>query len=123
MSSAQLNRAFAALSDPTRRAMVARLAAGEATVKELAAPFAISAPAISRHLRVLEQAGLVSQQRQGQFRKCRLNVAGLRSASEWLDFTRAFWSDSFDRLEQHLKTPQGKKEKSDGRSRQSRTRK
>ena len=123
MSATQLNRAFAALSDPTRRAIVARLAGGETTVKELAAPFAISAPAISRHLRVLEQAGLVTQERAGQFRKCRLNIAGLKSAAEWLDFYRAFWGESFDRLEQHLKTPSAKKEKSDGRNRQSRTRK
>src|SRR3954468_10304733 len=100
MSATQLNRAFAALCDPTRRAIVARLAGGETTVKELAAPFAISAPAISRHLRVLERAGLVTQERAGQFRKCRLNIAGLKSAAEWLDFYRGFWSESFDRLEQ-----------------------
>jgi DNA-binding transcriptional ArsR family regulator len=103
-SAAVLDRTFSALADPTRRAILSRLAAGEATVNELAAPFPISLPAISRHLRVLERADLIRQEREGQFRKCRLNPAGLRATSDWLDFYRRFWSESFDRLEQHLKT-------------------
>src|SRR4051812_44484959 len=102
MATTSLDRAFAALADPTRRAILARLARGETTVAELAKPFPISAPAVSRHLRVLEAAGLIRQQREGQFRRCRLDLAGLKSAAAWLDFYRQFWSDSFDRLEEHL---------------------
>ena len=103
MLSESLDRAFAALADPTRRAILARLAAGEATVAELARPFDISAPAISRHLRVLETANLISQERYGQYRRCRLNVEGLNGAAEWLDFHRSFWSNAFDHLEERLK--------------------
>ena len=99
----QLNAAFAALADPVRRAILARLAQGEATVGELAKPFAISQPAISRHLRVLEAASLVRRERDGQHRRCRLDARGLERASEWLDFYRRFWSDSFNRLDKHLK--------------------
>jgi len=108
MNTAALDRTFSALADPTRRAILLRLAAGEATVNELASPFPISLPAISRHLRVLESAALIAQEREGQFRKCRLNPAGLRATADWLDFYRQFWSESFDRLEQHLKTSQPK---------------
>jgi DNA-binding transcriptional ArsR family regulator len=97
-----LGRTFAALADPTRRAIIARLAAGEATVNELAAPFEISLPAISRHLKVLERASLISRLREGQHRRCRLNAAALRDATEWLEFYRRFWNDSFDRLAAHL---------------------
>lgn len=105
MNAARLDRTFAALADPTRRAILARLALGEAMVNELAAPFAISAPAISRHLRVLEHAALIVRERQGQFRRCRLNPQALHTASEWLDFYRQFWSESFERLDAHLKKP------------------
>ncbi len=107
---AALDLTFAALADPTRRAIVARLARGEATVKELSRPFAISAPAISRHLRVLERAALIAQERSGQFRHCRLNATGLKTAAEWIDFYRRFWGESFDRLDEHLKRskPKGK---------------
>ncbi len=98
-----LDLTFAALADPTRRAIVARLAAGEATVNELAAPFEISLPAISRHLKVLERASLISRQREGQHRPCRLNAATLREATEWLEFYRRFWRDSFDQLAVHLR--------------------
>ena len=102
----QLDRAFAALSDPTRRAILRRLAASDATVAQLAKPFAISAPAISRHLRVLEAASLIGQEREGQFRRCRIDPKGLAAAAEWIDFYRLFWSESFDRLGEHLKDVQ-----------------
>ena len=100
---AHLDRAFAALADPTRRAILRRLAVSEATVAQLAKPFAISAPAISRHLRVLEAASLIRQERDGQFRRCRIDPKGLASAAQWIDFYRLFWSESFDRLDEHLK--------------------
>ena len=99
----QLDAAYAALADPTRRAILARLAQGEATVGEIARPFPISAPAISRHLKVLEDADLIARTRRGQQLVCRLNPEGLKSAQEWLDHYRAFWSASFARLEAHLK--------------------
>src|SRR3984957_3310408 len=98
-----LDRAFSALADPTRRAILARLALGETTVGELAEPFPISAPAISRHLKVLEDAALIARTRRGQQLICRLNPEGLKSAQEWLDHYRAFWSGAFDRLNAHLK--------------------
>ena len=105
-----LNQTFAALADPTRRAILARLAKGDATVGELAGPFSISLPAISRHLKVLEEASLISNERQGKHRRCRLNPEALASAGEWIDFHRRFWSGSFDRLDAHLKKPaKGKK--------------
>ena len=103
-----LDTAFAALSDPTRRAILARLALGEASVGEIGEPFAISAPAISRHLKVLEEASLIARTRRGQHLVCRLNPAGLQTAQEWLDQTRAFWGGAFDRLDAHLKAnPEG----------------
>ncbi len=105
-----LDHTFAALADPTRRAILARLAEGEATVGELAQPFAISLPAISRHLRVLEEASLISNERFGKHRRCRLKPEALARATEWLDFYRRFWSGSLDRLDAHLKKqPGGKK--------------
>ena len=99
-----LDTTYAALADPTRRAILARLALGEATVGEIAEPFPISGPAISRHLKVLEEADLVSRKRRGQAHVLRLNPAGLKSAQEWLDHYRAFWTSAFDRLDAHLKT-------------------
>ena len=110
-----LDLTFAALADPTRRAILARLAAGEATVGELAEPFAISLPAISRHLRVLEAAALIVRERQGQHRRCRLRPEALATAGEWLDFHRRFWSGAFDRLDAHLATRQPTKGGQDGR--------
>jgi len=104
-----LDQTFAALSDPTRRAIVARLAKGDATVGELAGPFRISLPAISRHLRVLEEASLITNERQGKHRKCHLKPEALANAVEWIDFQRSFWSGSFDRLEVRLK--QSRKDK------------
>jgi DNA-binding transcriptional ArsR family regulator len=98
-----LDHTFAALADPTRRAILARLALGEATAGELAEPFAISQPAISRHLRVLETASLIERIRDGQHRRCRLKPEALKNANDWLAFYARFWSDSFDRLDEHLK--------------------
>ncbi|WP_418316297.1 ArsR/SmtB family transcription factor [Piscinibacter sakaiensis] len=93
-----LSTTFAALADPTRRAILGRLAAGDATVGELAQPFTISAPAVSRHLRVLEQAGLISRQVDAQWRLCSLQALPLRDAHDWLDGYRNFWEVSLDRL-------------------------
>ena len=98
-----LDRTFAALADPTRRAILARLARGEAAVGELAEPFEISLPAISRHLRVLDAAALITRERHGQHRLCRLDPAALARADEWLAFYRRFWTGAFDRLDAHLK--------------------
>jgi DNA-binding transcriptional ArsR family regulator len=100
-----LDHTFAALADPTRRAILVRLARGAATVGELAEPFKISAPAISRHLKVLEEAALIVNQREGKHRRCRLKPEALASALGWLDFHRRFWSGSFDRLDAHLTRP------------------
>jgi DNA-binding transcriptional ArsR family regulator len=105
-----LDTAYGALADPTRRAILARLALGEATVGEIAEPFPISGPAISRHLKVLEEARLIARTRNGQQLICRLNPEGLKTAREWLDHYRAFWSGAFDRLDVHLKkNPEKKK--------------
>ncbi len=111
---AALDRTFAALADPTRRAILAQLADGEATVNELAAPFDISLPAISRHLKVLETARLIVRVRDRQFQRCRLAPAALANAADWLEFYREFWTRSLDRLEAHLA-----KEKSDAKPRRS----
>lgn len=101
-----LSRTFAALADPTRRAILARLAEGEATVSELAAPFDISLPAISKHLRVLEEAGLVTRSRTAQWRPARLEAGPLKEASGWIEEYKAFWQSSFDALAAHLETLQ-----------------
>jgi DNA-binding transcriptional ArsR family regulator len=100
-----LDHAFGALADATRRAILTRLAQGDATVGELARPFAISLPAVSRHLKVLEEAALISNERQGKHRLCRLNRATLAGAQDWLDFSRRFWMGSLDRLGTHLSAP------------------
>jgi len=99
----QLSRTFAALADPTRRAILARLADGEATVTEVAAPFDVSLPAISKHLKVLERAGLIARGREAQWRPSRLEAAPLEGAAEWLARYRQFWESSFDRLDDHLR--------------------
>jgi DNA-binding transcriptional ArsR family regulator len=104
----KLSRTFSALADPTRRAILARLASGEASVTELAEPFAISLPAISKHLKVLEHAGLIVRGRKAQWRPCRLQARPLKGASEWLERYRIFWEQSLDRLEGYLKEMQGK---------------
>jgi DNA-binding transcriptional ArsR family regulator len=97
-----LSQTFAALADPTRRAILARLLQGEATVNELAQPFAMSLPAVSRHLKVLERAGLITRGREAQWRPCRLDPLALKSVDDWLDDYRRFWTQSFDRLEDYL---------------------
>jgi DNA-binding transcriptional ArsR family regulator len=97
---AQLDRAFAALADPTRRAILARLASGDATVGELARPFSVSRPAISKHLRVLEEAGLVHRFREGRINRCALNARPMRSIAEWIERYRAFWSNRLLDLKQ-----------------------
>jgi uncharacterized protein YndB with AHSA1/START domain/DNA-binding transcriptional ArsR family regulator len=97
-----LDRTFAALADPTRRAILGRLAQGEAMVGELAEPFAISLPAVSRHLKVLEQASLITNVRDGKHRRCRINPAALSEASRWFEFYARFWTGSLDRLDTHL---------------------
>jgi DNA-binding transcriptional ArsR family regulator len=102
MATDRLSVIFAALADPTRRAMLARLADGEATVTELAEPFPISLPAISRHLKVLERAGLIARSRSGQWRSSSLRAAPLQEATEWMDRYREFWDVNFDRLDAHL---------------------
>ena len=101
-----LNRTFAALADPTRRAILQRLGSGEATVTELSEPFAISLPAISKHLKVLERAGLITRGREAQWRPCRLDARPLEDATGWLDGYREHWEASFDRLDEHLQTIQ-----------------
>jgi DNA-binding transcriptional ArsR family regulator len=98
----QLTLTFAALADPTRRAIIGRLAEGEATVNELAEPFAMSLQAVSRHIHVLERAGLVSRGRERQTRPCRLEVDAFRTATDWIDDQRKVWSDRLDRLGDHL---------------------
>jgi DNA-binding transcriptional ArsR family regulator len=97
-----LTETFSALADPTRRAILARLASGEATVNELAAPFDISLPAISRHLKVLEHAGLISRGRDAQWRPCRLEAGRLQEVAGWVDRYRRFWDTSFDRMDAYL---------------------
>jgi len=114
MSPDHLSTTFAALADPTRRAILARLAAGETSVLELAAPFAMSLPAISKHLKVLERAGLIARGREAQWRPCRLEAGPLKDAVDWLEEYRRFWEQSFDRLDDYLRELQ-KKEKKHGR--------
>ena len=99
----QLDHVFQALADPTRRAILARLASGEATVNELVEPFALSQPAISKHLKVLERAGLVSRGRAAQFRPVRLEPAPLAEAAQWIGDYRRFWEASFDRLDEYVR--------------------
>jgi DNA-binding transcriptional ArsR family regulator len=107
VASDQLSLKFAALADPTRRGLLARLAHGEATVTELAEPFAVSLPAISRHLKVLERAGLITRRRAAQSRPTRLRIEGLREADEWMDTCRAVWEGRAQRLDAHLKETLG----------------
>jgi DNA-binding transcriptional ArsR family regulator len=109
VSADRLDATFSALADPTRRAILARLASGEASVAELAAPFDMTQPAISKHLRVLERAGLISRGRDAQRRPRRLEAAPLAQATEWLEHYRKFWEESFHRLDSLLAEMQGKK--------------
>jgi DNA-binding transcriptional ArsR family regulator len=105
-----LSTTFAALADPTRRAILARLAVGAASVTELAEPFAMSLPAISKHLKVLQRAGLVEQGRQAQWRPCSLNAVPLREVADWVVDYRRFWEESFDRLDDYLRELQSKEQ-------------
>ena len=102
MQTDHLSNTFAALADPTRRAILARLATGEASVTELAEPFAMSMPAVSKHLKVLERAGLIARGREAQWRPCRLKARPLKEAADWLEGYRRFWEESLDRLNDYL---------------------
>ena len=102
MAPDRLSTTFAALADPTRRAILARLASGETSVTELAAPFDMSLPAISKHLKVLERAGLIARGREAQWRPCRLEAGPLKSIADWVEHYRQFWEDSFARLDDYL---------------------
>ena len=108
MTATQLDSTFAALSDPTRRAILARLTKGQASVTELATPFKLSMPAITKHLKVLERAGLISRGRQAQWRPCRLEAKPLREAADWIEHYRRFFDESFDRLDDYLREIQQK---------------
>ena len=114
MTPDRLSATFAALADPTRRAMLARLASGESSVMKLAEPFDISLPAVSKHLKVLERAGLIERGREAQWRPCRLQATPLKSVADWVERYRRFWEESFDRLDDYLKELQ-RKEKKHGR--------
>lgn len=107
----RLSATFAALADPTRRAILSRLASGEASVTELAEPFDMSLPAVTKHLKVLERAGLIHRSRQAQWRPCRLEATPLREISDWVEHYRRFWEQSLDRLEDYLKDLQSKEKK------------
>jgi DNA-binding transcriptional ArsR family regulator len=104
MVSDHLSTTFAALADPTRRAILARLTTGAATVKEISAPFPISGPAISKHLRVLERAGLIARGRDAQWRPCRLEAAPLKDVADWVGHYRKFWEQRLDRLDEYIRT-------------------
>ena len=104
MSSDALSITFAALADPTRRAILARLASGETSVSDLAAPFSMSLPAVSKHLKVLEGAGLITKARDAQWRPCRIEGAALKEAMAWIDQYKQFWEQRFDRLDAYLQT-------------------
>lgn len=115
-----LSQTFSALADPTRRAILARLATGAATVGELAEPFDMSLPAVSRHLKVLNEAGLIERRTEAQWRRCELRGEGLRAAADWIEEYRRFWEQQFDRLEIYLKrTAPPAREKRNGRKRRS----
>jgi DNA-binding transcriptional ArsR family regulator len=115
MTQDQLSTTLSALADPTRRAILARLALGEASVNELAEPFAMSLPAVSKHLKVLEKAGLISRGREAQWRPCKLEAGPLKDLNTWLDNYRQFWEESFDRLDLYLQ----KLQSGDGNERKS----
>ena len=111
MTTDRLSTTFAALADPTRRAILARLALGEASVTELAEPFDMSLPAVSKHLKVLERAGLIARSREAQWRPCRIDAGALKDIDVWLKRYRRFWDESLDRLDVYLQKLQGKEER------------
>ena len=113
----ELSQTFAALADPTRRAMLARLTKGDANVSDLAKPFlkAMSLPAVTKHLKVLERAGLITKTKEAQWRPCKLNGEKFKDISDWMDQYRTYWEESFDRLESYLKTVTSKKRRKEAR--------
>lgn len=113
-----LSTTFSALADPTRRAILARLSSGETSVTELAKPFDMTLPAISKHLKVLERAGLIQRGREAQWRPCRLHAAPLKNASDWIETYRQFWEQSLDRLETYIKELQAQEKPENGREQQ-----
>ena len=115
MASDQLSVTFAALADPTRRAILARLSQGEVSVTELAKPFDLSLPGVSKHLKVLQRAGLITQSRNAQWRPCRLEGAALKDAADWVGEYRRFWDESFDRLDEYLAELQKETKQNDGK--------
>jgi DNA-binding transcriptional ArsR family regulator len=116
----QLSTTLAALADPTRRAILARLASGEASVTELAQPFAMSQPAVSRHLKVLEHAGLITRGREAQWRPARLDAGPLRDVAEWVEQYRRYWDHNFNRLDDYLRALQRKEKQHDRRKKERR---
>jgi DNA-binding transcriptional ArsR family regulator len=110
MSADRISATFSALADPTRRAILARLASGETSVTELAQPFEMSLPAISKHLKVLQRAGLITRGRQAQWRPCRLDAMPLRDVADWLEHYRRFWEQSFERLADYLQELQAQEQ-------------
>ena len=126
MPSDRLSTVFSALADPTRRAILGRLAGGEATVTELAEPFQMSLPAVSKHLKVLENAGLISRSRAAQWRPCRLEATPMKAVADWLDAYRGFWEGSLDRLDEYLaeiqaETPKAEIQKAEPQKSETRT--
>src|SRR5258705_12001106 len=119
MTPDRLDATFAALADPTRRAILARLMSGEASVTELAGPFAMSLPAVSKHLKVLERAGLISRGRDAQWRPCRLDAGPLREVADWVEHYRRFWKENLDRLDEYLRQFQKKEKTKHGRKQRS----
>jgi DNA-binding transcriptional ArsR family regulator len=115
MPTDQLSATFAALADPTRRAILARLASGECSVTELAEPFEMSMPAVSKHLRVLERAGLVARRREAQWRPCRIEAGPLKEVAAWTEHYRRLWEDRLDRLDTYLQQLKAKERKNHGR--------
>jgi DNA-binding transcriptional ArsR family regulator len=118
MTADHLTETFAALADPTRRAILARLASGEASVTELAEPFKMSLPAVSKHLKVLERAGLIARSREAQWRPCRLEASPLKDVSDWVAHYRKFFDESFDRLDDYLEELKKKEKKHAGKQRE-----
>ena len=115
MPTDQLSTTFAALADPTRRAILARLLSGECSVTELAEPFDMSMPAVSKHLRVLERAGLIARRREAQWRRCRIDAGPLKDVADWTERYRHIWEERLDRLDEYLQQMKTKEEKSHGR--------
>src|SRR5687768_11069022 len=120
MPTDQLSATFAALADPTRRAILARLLSGECSVTELAEPFEMSMPAVSKHLRVLERAGLIARRKEAQWRRCRINAGPLKEVSNWTEHYRHVWEQRLERLDQYLQHHKTKEEKRHGRNKQRR---